>query len=272
MSFSQNFKAITKNSIRWIPVIGWNWFLSEYIFLERNWKRDLLNFGKSLDKIMSYEDPISLFLMPEGTRFTKSKFEASIQFAKQRGLPLLKYHLLPRVKGFAFCIRHIKQYYPETVLCDIQIKFPKDMKDEPTITSILEGKPLNADLYLRKIPLSEVPTDTEEDISKFMYNLYHKKDQLMECHDLNGTFPGIRVQYPRRLAPLINWMGWFIIITVSLIYIMWYIFISGNWYLLISTFCLLVFGLICIYLIISSTQIKKASKYGITQNIEIKKE
>lgn len=36
----------------------------------------------------------------EGTRYTQEKHEASIEFAKSRGLPVFKHHLLPRTRGF----------------------------------------------------------------------------------------------------------------------------------------------------------------------------
>ncbi len=49
------------------------------------------------------------------------------------------------------------------------------MTHEPTFTSIIEGKPCNGDMYLRKIPLSEVPTDSDEEIAQFLYDLYQKK-------------------------------------------------------------------------------------------------
>ena len=37
----------------------------------------------------------------EGTRFTESKHEESKKIAREKGLPELKYHLLPRTKGFS---------------------------------------------------------------------------------------------------------------------------------------------------------------------------
>ena len=37
----------------------------------------------------------------EGTRFTKAKHEAGMKIAREKGLPELKYHLLPRTKGFS---------------------------------------------------------------------------------------------------------------------------------------------------------------------------
>lgn len=46
--------------------------------------------------------------MCEGTRFTKEKYEASMQVAKEKGLPILKHHLLPRTKGFTLLASQIR--------------------------------------------------------------------------------------------------------------------------------------------------------------------
>ena len=46
--------------------------------------------------------------MCEGTRYTKEKYEASMEIAKKKGMPLLKHHLLPRTKGFTLLASQIR--------------------------------------------------------------------------------------------------------------------------------------------------------------------
>ncbi len=41
----------------------------------------------------------------EGTRFTQTKHDASMKVAREKGLPELKHHLLPRTKGFSMLNR-----------------------------------------------------------------------------------------------------------------------------------------------------------------------
>ena len=48
-----------------------------------------------------------LCLFAEGTRFTPEKHEVSKEFARSRGLPILKHHLVPRTKGFNFILKHM---------------------------------------------------------------------------------------------------------------------------------------------------------------------
>lgn len=44
----------------------------------------------------------------EGTRFTEKKHQISMQVAESKGLPKLKYHLLPRTKGFTTTLQCLK--------------------------------------------------------------------------------------------------------------------------------------------------------------------
>jgi lysophosphatidic acid acyltransferase/lysophosphatidylinositol acyltransferase len=44
----------------------------------------------------------------EGTRFTTEKYERGCQYARDKGLPVLKHHLFPRTKGFAILAEHLK--------------------------------------------------------------------------------------------------------------------------------------------------------------------
>jgi lysophosphatidic acid acyltransferase/lysophosphatidylinositol acyltransferase len=50
-------------------------------------------------------------LFAEGTRFTEEKHEASLIFAKEKNLPLLKHHLTPRTKGFTTSIQFMRKKF-----------------------------------------------------------------------------------------------------------------------------------------------------------------
>lgn len=67
-----------------------------------------------------------LLLMPEGTRFTAKKHEASLAFAKEKNLPLLKHHLTPRTKGFTTSLPFFREKIP--AIYNIQLAFDKDSK------------------------------------------------------------------------------------------------------------------------------------------------
>lgn len=67
-----------------------------------------------------------LLLNAEGTRFTPTKHAASVKFAEERGMTVLKHHLIPRTKGFTASLPRLQESCPG--LYDIQIVFKKDDK------------------------------------------------------------------------------------------------------------------------------------------------
>lgn len=113
---------------------------------------------------------LQFLLYCEGTRFTEKKHQISMQVAESKGLPKLKYHLLPRTKGFTTTLRCLKgtgEAPPTDVLqskpsawCsggavvfavkavyDVTLNF-KD-KQTPTLLGIVNGKKYKADLSVR---------------------------------------------------------------------------------------------------------------------------
>lgn len=62
-----------------------------------------------------------MLLFAEGTRFTPAKHKASMEFARKRGLPELKRHLIPRTRGFVQCVQSLKGNFP--VIYDVTVGF-----------------------------------------------------------------------------------------------------------------------------------------------------
>lgn len=111
--------------------------------------------------------------MCEGTRFTKEKYEASVEVAKQKGLPVLKHHLLPRTKGFTLLASQLKgkvDYFYDLTLAVDNVNGSK-----PTLKHIVDGVPINFQFVLRRIPVSTVPIEDEKQCAEFVQKLYQEK-------------------------------------------------------------------------------------------------
>jgi lysophosphatidic acid acyltransferase/lysophosphatidylinositol acyltransferase len=144
--------------LQWAPVLGWSWKFQEVVFLERNWEKDKKNLGRQLTRLVNYPspffvrtlkiehlaaqlngfahsskgaqcnriNPLSVFqltMFPEGTRFTPDKHKASMVVAREKGLPELKHHLLPRTRGFVAGLPYLKGKVP--AIYDVTVAFPK---------------------------------------------------------------------------------------------------------------------------------------------------
>ena len=51
---------------------------------------------------------IQVCIFCEGSRFSQEKFEKGVEYAKREGLTPLKYHLVPRTKGYSILAHSLK--------------------------------------------------------------------------------------------------------------------------------------------------------------------
>lgn len=107
----------------------------------------------------------------EGTRLEPLLLLKSQRFSKEKGLPILKYHLTPRTKGFIESIRYLRGN--NVAIYDIQIAFNPDAQVEPTIINLLRGKKLHAHCYIKRISLSEIPD--EEAAAVWLHEKFQEK-------------------------------------------------------------------------------------------------
>jgi len=94
-----------------------------------------------------------------------------MKIAREKGLPELQHHILPRTKGFVLLMKGLHKHI--TAVYDITIAFqtPKN----PELSNILIGHPCLAEGFIRRIPVSEIPYDDEEKCAEFIHKLFQEK-------------------------------------------------------------------------------------------------
>ncbi|PNX77531.1 1-acyl-sn-glycerol-3-phosphate acyltransferase 2-like protein, partial [Trifolium pratense] len=90
--------AVMKKSSKFLPVIGWSMWFSEYLFLERSWAKDENTLKSGIKRLSDFPLPFWLALFVEGTRFTQVKLSAAQEYATSTGLPVPRNVLIPRTK------------------------------------------------------------------------------------------------------------------------------------------------------------------------------
>lgn len=218
-------KAMLKSDLKYIPVVGWSWALSDQLFLDRNWEKDKHKFGDSMDILLKYKPMLATFFC-EGTRFTKDKYEESQKFAAERGIVAPKHHLIPRTKGFVAVISHIKKRQLENpnlklYIYNAQVAF--DERGAMNIADIVQrGLKPSGHLYFERFSIDEVPND-DEGCAQWLHDLFLKKDTLQEYFDSNHKFPGYEdkrfVPYKPRITSLANWIFWTLYTILPLVYL-----------------------------------------------------
>ncbi|XP_033368532.1 1-acyl-sn-glycerol-3-phosphate acyltransferase delta isoform X4 [Parus major] len=101
-------KVLAKKELSYMPIIGWMWYFLEIVFCKRKWEEDRKTVVQKLLNLRDYPENFWFLIHCEGTRFTEQKHQISMQVAEAKGLPKLKYHLLPRTKGFAVTVQCLR--------------------------------------------------------------------------------------------------------------------------------------------------------------------
>lgn len=254
-----NAKTCAKKSLRNVPIIGWGWIFAEMIFLERNWEKDKLILGTKLKNLVEYEDPIMILYFCEGTRFTPEKHKASLEFAKARNLPPLKHHLCPRTSGFNFSAQFLKDKI--AAVYDVQLGFP-DSPVKPTFSNMLRGYGFAGDIHIRRIPMSEIPTDSDEATSKWLHELYQEKDKLMDDYFKTNKFPGRCIPLKRSFRSLLNVIFWVIAVGIPFLCLLVKLLTMGSIWVTSITVSVIIALFSSMYLMIRATKASKGSSYG----------
>uniref|UniRef100_A0A3Q4HV11 1-acylglycerol-3-phosphate O-acyltransferase 3 n=1 Tax=Neolamprologus brichardi TaxID=32507 RepID=A0A3Q4HV11_NEOBR len=201
-------KVLAKHELLKVPLIGWTWYFLEIVFCKRKWEEDRNTVFKGLDRLKDYPEYMWFLLYCEGTRFTEKKHQISMQVAESKGLPILKYHLLPRTKGFTTTLQCLKGTV--TAVYDVTLNF-KD-NQTPTLLGIVNA------------PL----------ITKVTTIFPNSQDALQEMYNKEGKFPGPTIIPPRRLWTLLNFLFWATLLLSPLINFACGVVVSGSPLLIIG--------------------------------------
>ena len=271
-------KVVLKDSLKYIPVLGWSWMFSEYIFVKREWDKDQKTLVRDLNSILEY--PKDLFyginIFCESTRYTKEKHDACIEVAKEKGLPVYKHHLLPRPKGFNLLASqiagHVDNLYCITIAAsDIDGK-------QPTLNHITNGIPVKTQLYFRRIPMSEVPLDNEKEAAKFLNKIYKEKDEFFDVFHREGSFDsltspdGVKKQpIPLNGYDLIIGLISLAVIFVPSAFYMLYLLWNGSWLFKLIFALLIVLMTFITNWMVDTSNSKNASNFGLNGQAQSKK-
>ncbi|XP_068183203.1 1-acyl-sn-glycerol-3-phosphate acyltransferase delta isoform X2 [Antennarius striatus] len=204
-------KVLAKKELSYIPIIGWMWYFLEIVFCKRKWEEDRRTVAQSLQNLRDYPENYWFLLYCEGTRMTPQKHQISMQVAESKGLPKLKYHLLPRTKGFWVTVQNLRGVV--AAIYDTTLNFRDN--ETPSLLGVLNGKKYQADLYVRRIPLELVPED-EAECGAWLHKLYQEKDSFQEHYVKTGRFPGPTVTPPCPPWALVNWLFWICLLVYPL--------------------------------------------------------
>ncbi|MED6206789.1 1-acyl-sn-glycerol-3-phosphate acyltransferase 2 [Stylosanthes scabra] len=245
--------AVMKKSSKFLPVIGWSMWFSEYLFLERSWAKDESTLKSGIQRLSDFPLPFWLALFVEGTRFTQAKLLAAQEYAVSAGLPVPRNVLIPRTKGFVSAVSHMRSFVP--AIYDVTVAIPKS-SPAPTMLRLLKGKPSVVQVHIKRHLMNELP-ETDEAVAQWCRDVFVAKDALLDKHIAEDTFSDKELQETGRpiksLLVVITWAGLIVAGTVK--FLQWTSLLSSWKGIAISTASLaVVTGLMQILILFSQAE------------------
>lgn len=267
-------KAFQKIEIKWLPVVGWNFWFTENIFLRRSATRDIAAIQNGTENLVKSKLPFWLVLYAEGTRFSAAKHVASEEFAKGKNYPSLKHHLQPRPTGFVEVIKVLKTVKDQNVaLYDMTIQL--DGNTDRKMTEVIARRPITFHCFLRRIDPHTVPKDGE---AEWLRKLYQEKDARFDMLLNNNTLDSYTPKFPPSSTPVKEqklstptgskymYLFWFFTVIPCVIYLLIKLILSSTMGLVLGISIPIICISVCQFLvnkIIRSGDMQSSSSYGL---------
>ncbi|EUC63798.1 acyltransferase [Rhizoctonia solani AG-3 Rhs1AP] len=202
---------ILKDSLKWIPIVGWGMQFFQFIFLARSWAHDKERLTSHLTRLARTAAggklPFLLLLFPEGTLVSPNTRPLSAKYAAKTGIQDMQHILLPRSTGLLFCLRTLAPHMPSLKLLDVTIAYPGIPRGGYgqayyTLRSVfMQGvPPPRVHVHLRlydvanDVPIgaprgAEEANETERaEFDRWLLERWREKDMLMEQQLTEGRF------------------------------------------------------------------------------------
>lgn len=239
--------------------MGFSWWCTEFVFLQRNWQKDQRLLEKSLNTLQDFPFPFWMVIFAEGTRLTEAKVQASVEYARANGLPELKHHLLPRSKGFSLTVHYLRDKVP--AVYDFEVAFLKGK--EPNLISMVKGEADEVHLWARRTPIQDIPCDDIEETSEWCRKAFQKKDEGMAYFFEHGKFPAEEIEYAKKNRSLVVTILWNILLGVPLLWYILSVLLSGSITSLLIAATIVLVGFIVIKVLLHFSDSKKGSSFGL---------
>lgn len=260
-------KAMQKNSIKFMPIIGWNFWFTENIFLARNAPRDIKRIDDGILELVKSKKPFWMTLYAEGSRFTNAKHEASEEIAKEKNYKSLKHHLQPRPTGFSTVVQQLRKNTDQPVyIYDMTIQ--QQNNENKAMSYLLSLNPVEFTVFIRRVNLTEIPDGNE---AEWLRELYQRKDHRFE-HMLNNDLKSIFKEENVKIQSLdvphkskIMFVFWCLTILPVTI-ICWILFMKQSLPCLIIGIAFPILAQFLVSQIIRTGDMKSSSSYGLKKD------
>ncbi|MBY0369202.1 lysophospholipid acyltransferase family protein [bacterium] len=168
-----DLKWFVKDPIKYIPGVGWGMQFLDCLFVKRDWMADRAKIEATFHKFKSQNIPLWLVTFVEGTRITDKKLSLAQLHAAEKGLPVPKYTLVPRTRGFSAAVEGLEGHVD--AVYDVTIGYVGGI---PKLSQVFRGLVKSVRLDVRRFPISELP-QSAEGRAEWLRGRFERKDALL---------------------------------------------------------------------------------------------
>lgn len=219
-----------------------------YIFLKRRWEQDQEYFNDVLDHFAKSMYPFQLLIFPEGTNLDNQSRPKSRAFAEKYNLPNYEHVLHPRVRGFTFCVKKLREGSFDAIH-NVTVGYSSD-RCYRELDYVLGTLPEEVHFHVQRHPSKSLPTDDKELEEWCKTQWEEKEERLTEFY--NGKYRMTDVKENINLCDsneasllksmkfaIVFWSA-FVVFTLGLLYysrlVRWYFFVQVILFFVQSTF------------------------------------
>ena len=176
--------------------VGWLKQMHHFIFIKRDWNKDLVHINKMIHYLLATGPPIHVIIYPEGNVLTEGSKKADVEYAQSKGLIPHKYLLHPRVKGFAACVQACRSgHNGRADVYEMTIGY-KGNPGQCAYAGPFGGVqlptgdlPKEIHIHMKYHPSSSLPSSDEE-LGEWLRKRWREKDELLKQFYETNSFPG----------------------------------------------------------------------------------
>lgn len=222
---SDHIFIVMKNSLLKIPILATGMKYYNFVFLNRNWRKDKQYMHTQFSKIKALDSKkFWMLIFPEGTNISHNNRRISQAYADKTGLQKNESVLLPRVKGLYIALKELS---PENKkILDFTIGFSEHTKEEMAQdvftlwkVFILGQSPSKISIFVKEYDMDEqIPdlnfnksaknlSEAEEEqeikhLETWINSNWQEKERMMNMFYEKGDFdanPEQKIRFPIRL-------------------------------------------------------------------------
>jgi len=169
-----DLKWFVKNSLKYVPGIGWGMVFLDCLFVKRDWTADRRRIDRVFERVISARVPLWLVSFSEGTRLTASNLARARRYAAEHALAAPRHVLLPHAKGFVASVTGLRGHV--SAVYDVTIGYVDGL---PTLWQWAKGEMREVHLHVRRYALAELPAAPEA-LAGWLRERFEEKDARLD--------------------------------------------------------------------------------------------